>query len=142
MTAFIIDAYGRLLCVWQVPRSALQADFALDALEAALWQLRSDLDGLIHHFDCGSQYFAIRCVERPAGAGVELLGGPHGHGPNNAPAETIIGLYRTELSRRHGPRKGIDEGEYITLEWLDSVNHCCLLDPIGDILAAEYDAAY
>jgi putative transposase len=120
MTAFIIDAYGRLLCVWQVPRAALQADFALDALEAALWQLRGDLDGLIHHFDCGSQYFAIRCVERPAGAGVELLGGSHGH----------------------GPRKGIDEGEYITLEWLDSVNHCCLLDPIGDILAAEYEAAY
>ena len=60
----------------------------------------------------------------------------------DALAETIIGLYKTELIRRHGPWKGIDDVEYATLEWLDWFNHRRLLEPIGDIPPAEYEATY
>jgi len=60
----------------------------------------------------------------------------------DALAETIIGLYKTELIPRHGPWKGIDDVEYATLEWLAWFNHRRLLEPIGDIPSAEYEAAY
>jgi len=61
---------------------------------------------------------------------------------DNALAETISGLCKTELIRRDGPWKGIDDVEYATLEWLDWFNHCRPLEPIGDIPPAEYEAAY
>jgi putative transposase len=57
-------------------------------------------------------------------------------------AETIIGLYKTELVRRRGPWKGIDEVEYATLEWVDWFNHHRLLEPIGYVPPAELEAAY
>src|SRR5665811_921612 len=56
--------------------------------------------------------------------------------------EAFIGLYKTELIHRHGPWKGIDDVEYATLEWLAWFNHRRLLEPIGDIPPAEYEAAY
>ena len=53
------------------------------------------------------------------------------HRSFNALAETIIGLYKTELVRRRGPWKGLDQIEYATLEWVDWSNHRRLLEPIG-----------
>ena len=53
----------------------------------------------------------------------------------------IIGLYKTELIRRRGPWKGIDDVEYGTLEWVDWCNHRRLLEPIGDVPPAEFEAA-
>ena len=113
------NAYSRFLCGWQVSRS-LRTDLALDALEMALWQRRGDLQGLVHHSDRGGQYLSIRYTERLAKAGVELSVGSCGDA-YDALAETIIGLYKTELIRRHGPLrhgpwKGIDDVEYATLE--------------------------
>jgi transposase InsO family protein len=61
---------------------------------------------------------------------------------DNALAETIIGLYKTELIRRRGPWKGLDDVEYSTLEWVDRFNHRRLLEPIGDVPPAEFEAAY
>ena len=60
----------------------------------------------------------------------------------NALAETIIGLYKTELIRRRGPWKGIDDVEYGTLEWVDWFNHRRLLEPIGHVPPAEFEEAY
>jgi transposase InsO family protein len=60
----------------------------------------------------------------------------------NALAETIIGLYKTELIRRRGPWRGIDDVEYATLEWVDWFNHRRLLEPIGDVPPAEFEAAH
>jgi putative transposase len=57
-------------------------------------------------------------------------------------AETIIGPYKTELVRRRGPWKGIDQVEYATLEWLDWFNHRRLLEPIGYVPPAEFEAAH
>jgi putative transposase len=139
-TSFVIDAYSRFIVGWQASRS-LRADLALDALEMAIWH-RSGLDGLIHHSDRGGQYLAIRYTERLGEAGAVNSVGSKGDSYDNALAETIIGLYKTELIRRCGPWKGIDDVEYATLEWVDWFNHRRLLEPIGDVPPAEFEADY
>ena len=139
--ALVIDAFSRFLVGWQASRS-LRTDLALDALEMAIWRRQAELDGLVHHSDRGSQYLSIRYTERLAEAGAVTSVGSVGDSYDNALAETIIGLYKTELIRRRGPWKGIDEVEYATLEWVDWFNHRRLLEPIGHLPPAEFEAAY
>ena len=139
--AFVIDAFSRFLVGWQASRS-LRTDLALAALEMAIWRRQTQLDGLVHHSDRGSQYLAIRYTERLAEAGVVTSVGSRGDSYDNALAETIIGLYKTELIRRRGPWKGLDQVEYATLEWVDWFNHRRLLEPIGHVPPAEFEAAY
>ena len=88
------------------------------------------------------QYLSIRYTERLAEAGAITSVGSRGDSYDNALAETIIGLYKTELIRRRGPWKGIDEVEYATLEWVDWFNHRRLLEPIGHLPPAEFEATY
>ena len=137
----ILDVFSRFIVGWQASRS-LRTDLALDALEMAIWARRSELEGLVHHSDRGSQYLAIRYTERLAEAGAVTSVGSRGDSYDNALAETIIGLYKTELVRRRGPWKGIDQVEYATLEWVDWFNHRRLLEPIGHVPPAEFEAAY
>jgi putative transposase len=139
--AFIIDAYSRLLVGWQLA-GHLRTDLALDALEMAIWRRQAQLEGLVHHSDRGSQYLSIRYTERLAEAGAACSVGSRGDSYDNALAETIIGLYKTELIRRRGSWKGLDEVEYATLEWVDWFNHRRLLEPIGHVPPAEFEAAY
>jgi putative transposase len=139
-TSFIIDAYSRAIVGWRSSRS-LRADLALDALEMAIWA-RRDLDQLIHHSDRGAQYLAIRYTERLGEQGAVNSVGSKGDSYDNALAETIIGLYKTELIRRSGPWKGLDDVEYATLEWVDWFNHRRLLEPIGYVPPAEFEATY
>jgi putative transposase len=108
----------------------------------AIWRRRAGLEGLVHHSDRGSQYLAIRYTERLTEAGAVTSVGSRGDSYDNALAETIIGLYTTELIRRRGPWKGLDEVEYATLEWVDWFNHRRLLEPIGHVPPAEFEAAY
>jgi putative transposase len=139
--AFIVDAYSRFIVGWQTSTS-LRTDLALDALEMAIWRRQGDLDGLVHHSDRGVQYLAIRYTERLAEAGAVTSVGSRGDSFDNALAETIIGLYKTELIRRRGPWKGIDDVEYATLEWVDWFNHRRLMEPIGLVPPAEFENAY
>jgi putative transposase len=139
--AFVVDAFSRFIVGWQASRS-LRTDLALDALEMAIWSRRGELEGLVHHSDRGSQYLAIRYTERLAEAGAVTSVGSRGDSYDNALAETIIGLYKTELIRRRGPWKGLDEVEYATLEWVDWFNHRRLLAPIGYIPPAELEVDY
>jgi putative transposase len=138
--AFVVDAFSRFIVGWQASRS-LRTGLALDALEMAIWRRRGGLDGLVHHSDRGSQYLSIRYTERLAEAGVVTSVGSRGDSYDNALAETIIGLYKTELVRRRGPWKGIEDVEYATLEWVDWFNHRRLLEPIGHLPPAEFEAA-
>jgi putative transposase len=138
--AFIIDAFSRFLVGWQASRS-LRTDLALDALEMAIWRRQAQLEGLVHHSDRGGQYLSIRYTERLAEAGAVTSVGSRGDSFDNALAETIIGLYKTELIRRRGPWRGLDEVEYATLEWVDWFNHRRLLEPIGHVPPAEFEAA-
>jgi putative transposase len=139
--AFVIDAFSRFLVGWQASRS-LRTDLALDALEMAIWRRQAQLDGLVHHSDRASQYLSIRYTERLAEAGAVTSVGSRGDSYDNALAETIIGLYKTELIRRRGPWKGIDDVEYATLEWVDWFNHRRLLQPIGYVPPAEFEATH
>ena len=138
--AFIIDVFARRIVGWQVSRS-LHTELVLDALEQALWS-RTGTVGLIHHSDRGCQYLSIRYTERLAEANIDSSVGSVGDSYDNALAETINGLYKTEVIRRRGPWKNIDEVEYATLEWVDWFNNRRLLEPIGNIPPAEYEMMY
>jgi transposase InsO family protein len=138
--AFVTDVFSRRIVGWRVSRS-LETGLALDALEQALWdRLDGDAAGLVHHSDRGSQYLSIRYSERLSAAGIEPSVGSVGDSFDNAMAETINGLYKTEVIYRRGPWRGLDDVEYATLEWVDWFNHRRILEPIGDIPPAEYEA--
>ena len=138
--AFVIDVYARRIVGWRVANS-LRTDLVLDALEQALYS-RTGTQGLIHHSDRGCQYLSIRYTERLAEAGVNASVGSVGDSYDNALAETINGLYKTEVIRRRAPWRHIDAVEYATLEWVDWFNHRRLLEPIGDVPPAELEQAY
>jgi transposase InsO family protein len=138
--AFIIDVFARRIVGWRVSRS-LHTELVLDALEQALWS-RTGTVGLIHHSDRGCQYLSIRYTERLAEANIDSSVGSVGDSYDNALAETINGLYKTEVIRRRGPWKNIDEVEYATLEWVDWFNNRRLLEPIGNVPPAEYEMMY
>ena len=140
--AFVIDAYARRIVGWRVSNT-LRSDLALDALEQALYERAPREDqGLIHHSDRGSQYLSIRYTERLKQAGLEPSVGSVGNSYDNALAESIIGLYKTEVIRRRGPWRDIEAVEFATLEWVHWFNHRRLLEPIGNIPPAEREAAY
>lgn len=140
--AFVIDVYARSIVGWRVSRS-LKTELVLDALEQAIWA-RKDTTNLIHHSDRGSQYLSIRYSERLAEAGIESSVGSVGDSYDNALAETINGLYKTEIIRnpKRGPWRTIDDVEYATLEWVEWFNNRRLLEPIGNIPLAEYEKRY
>jgi transposase InsO family protein len=138
--AFVVDGFARRIIGWRVARS-MHAELVLDALEQALWS-RSDIQGVVHPSDRGSQYLSIRYSERLAEAGAQPSVGSVGDSYDNALAETIIGLYKAEVIHRRGPWRHLDAVEYATLEWVDGFNHRRLLEPIGNIPPAELEASY
>jgi putative transposase len=138
--AFVIDVYARSIVGWRVS-SSIKTELVLDALEQAL-HARSDTDGLVHHSDRGSQYLSIRYSERLAEVGIQASVGSRGDSYDNALAESIIGLYKTEVIWRQGPWRSIENVEYATLEWVDWFNNRRLLEPIGNIPPAEFEQAY
>jgi putative transposase len=140
--AFVIDVFARRIVGWRVS-SSLRSDLALDALEQALYD--RPLDGaerLIHHSDRGTQYLSIRYTERLAEAGIEPSVGTTGDSYDNALAETVIGLYKTEEIRRRGPWKTIEDVEFATLEWVAWYNSRRLLEPLGYVPPDEFERAY
>ena len=88
------------------------------------------------------QYLSIRYSERLAEAGVEPSVGSVGDSYDNALAETIIGLFKTEVIHHRGPWRHREAVEYATLEWVDWFNHRRLLEPIGHVPPAELELAY
>jgi transposase InsO family protein len=140
--AFVIDTYARRIVGWRVSGSAT-AGFVLDALEQAIHERRPVKGaGLIAHSDRGSQYLAIRYTERLVEEGIEPSVGSVGDSYDNALAETVIGLFKTEIIRPRGPWRSLEAVEFATLEWVDWFNHRRLLGPIGHIPPAEAEAAY
>ena len=140
--AFVIDAFARRIVGWRVSRS-MQTGFVLDALEQALHARRpAQGNGLIHHSDRGSQYVSIKYSERLADAGIEPSVGSVGDSYDNALAETVIGLFKTEVIHRRGPWRSLEAVEFATLEWVDWFNNRRLLEPIGNIPPAEAEAKY
>ena len=137
--AFVIDAYSRFIVGWRVA-TTLAADLALDALEQALWARNPKPERLVHHSDAGTQYLSIRYTDRLVETGISPSVGSVGDSYDNALAESVIGLYKTELIHHRGPWRNLDQVEYATLEYIDWFNHRRLLEPIGDIPPAEKEA--
>lgn len=140
--AFVVDVYARRIVGWRASATP-RTDLALDALEQALYErAQQGLEGLIHHSDRGSQYLSIRYTDRLREAGIEPSVGSVGDSYDNALAETVIGLFKTEVIRRRGPWKRLEDVEFATLEWVDWFNNRRLLEPIGDVPPAELEAEY
>ena len=83
----------------------------------------------MHHSDRGVQYLSIHYTERLAEAGIESSVGSVGDAYDNALAETIIGLYKTEVIHQLGPWRNGDHVEYEILRCVDWFNNRRLLEP-------------
>jgi transposase InsO family protein len=138
--AFITDVFSRKIVGWRVSNS-LRSDLALDALEQAI-HARPDISQLVHHSDRGMQYLSIRYTERLAEVGIEPSVGSVGDSYDNALAETIFGIYKTELIHHCGPWRNLEQVEFATLKWVDWFNNRRLFGPIGNMPPTEFEARY
>ena len=140
--AFVIDVFARRIVGWRVSAS-LRTDFVLDALEQAIYARCGDgTSGLVHHSDRGTQYLSMRYTHRLADAAIAPSVGSRGDSYDNALAESVIGLFKAEVIRRKGPWRSLEAVEFATLAWVDWFNHRRLLEPIGYVPPAEYEAPY
>ena len=140
--AFVIDVFARRIVGWRVSTS-MTTRFVLDALDQAIWQRKTlDNKSLVHHSDRGSQYLSIKYTERLAQAEIDLSVGTVGDAYDNALAECVIGLFKTEVINQIGPWKSMREVEWETLKWVDWYNNRRLLGPIGYIPPAEAEEAF
>jgi len=143
--AFVIDAYARRILGWRAATS-MRTALVLDTIEQAIWTRRregvTDLAGLTHHHDNGSQYASIAFTERLAGAGIDISVGAVGDALDNALAESVIGLFKTELVRRRGPWRTVDHVEAATLDWVDWFNDHRLLEVNGDLPPVQLEQAH
>ena len=140
--AFVIDVFARRIVGWRVSAS-LATDFVLDALEQAIYdRRRTGGEDLVHHSDRGAQYLSMRYTERLVDAAIAPSVGSRGDSYDNAMAESIIGLFKTELIQRKGPWRHLEGVEFATLAWVDWFNTRRLLEPIGYVPPAEYEAQY
>ena len=143
--AFVVDAYARRILGWRVA-STMATSMVLDAIEQAIWTRQQegvlDLKDVVHHTDRGSQYTSIRFSERLAEAGIQPSVGAVGSSYDNALAETINGLYKTELIKPRKPWRTIEDVEVATGEWVHWFNHRRLYEYCGDIPPIELEGAY
>jgi putative transposase len=143
--AFVIDAYARRILGWRCS-SSMTTPLVLDAIEQAIWTREregvTDLTGLVHHNDRGSQYTSIAFTERLLDAGIDASVGATGSSYDNALAETINGLYKTELIRPRGPWRTLEQVEIATLEWVDWFNHRRIAQHCDDLTPVEFEQAY
>ena len=138
--AFVIDVFSRRIVGWRA-HTTMRTSLVLDALEQALHDRETD-GQLIHHSDRGSQYLDMRYTSRLTEADIAPSVGSTGDSYDNALAESVIGLYKTEVIHRRGPWKGFDEVEYATLEWVAWFNTQRLLEPLGHVPPAEYEEQF
>ena len=116
--AFVTDVYSRRIVGWNVA-ATLKADILpLRALDMAAWAAGGKLDGLIHHADHGSNYLSLVYTDRIAELGAKPFTGTIGDSYDNAMAEAVNGLYKTELIRRRGPWRTVEQVELATLEYV------------------------
>ena len=143
-TAFVIDAYARRILGWSVA-TTMTSQLVVDAVEQAIWtrgREGKDLTGLVAHHDHGVQYMSVAYSERLDAAGIKPSTGAVGSSYDNALAESINGLYKTELVKRRGPWKGLDDLEIATAEWVDWYNHRRTFEYCDDLTPVEAEAAH
>ena len=147
--AFIIDVYSRRLVGWKAARS-MNTALVLDALNMAAWTRRhTSLDGLICHTDAGSQYTSVLYADRIDEVGAAPSIGTVGDSFDNAMAESVMGIFKTELHRNPaalatngGPWRGLDDLEIATCAWVSWFNEERLHSELDDQTPAEFEANY
>jgi putative transposase len=142
---FIVDAFSRMIVGWRVA-AHMRTGMVLDALEMARWSRGTQLEGLRCHSDAGSQFTSIRYGERLAEIGAQPSIGTVGDSFDNALAETVNGLYKTELiygpAQEGKPWKTVADVELATLGWVHWHNTQRLHGYTGDLPPAEFEAAF
>ena len=140
--AFIIDVFSRRILGWRAATS-MSTPLVLDALEMAIWARRkdgiTDLSGLVHHTDAGSQYTSIAFTERLVEAGVDASVGTVGDAYDNALAESHMGLYKSELIWPYGPWQGREHVEIETLDWVHWFNTDRPHESIDDLTPVQVE---
>lgn len=143
--AFIFDVFSRRIVGWRAA-TTMTTELVLDTLEHAIWSRSqegiTDLTGLVHHTDAGSQYTSFAFTTRLLEAGVDASVGSVGDAYDNALAESQIGIYKTELIRPEGPWRDVEHVEIETLNWVDWFNHERTHESIDDLTPAETEAAH
>lgn len=145
--AFVIDVFARKIVGWRVSTS-MTTEFVLDALNQAICQRVPSVAGLVHHSDRGSQYLSIKYTERLAEEGIDPSVGSVGDSYDNALAESVIGLFKTEVINFLGPWKSAAQVEWQTLKWVAWYNGNRIHSAIGyktpneaeDIFSADLNA--
>ena len=146
--AFITDVFARKSVGWRVstsmtPMTSMTTLFVLDALNQAVCQRRPQKGGgLIHHSDPGSRYLSVRYTERLVDAGIDPSVGTVGDSYDNAMAESIIGLFKTEVTKLLGPWKSVSQLEWETLKWVDWYNTKRVHSAIGYLTPTEAEEAF
>ncbi|NHB85736.1 IS3 family transposase [Tessaracoccus sp. HDW20] len=143
-TAFVTDVFSRRIVGWRT-MDRMPTDLPLDALEMALWvrdRAGQDVAGVIQHSDAGAQYTAIRYAERLADVGAIASIGTVGDSYDNALAESVVGLYKTECVKIDGPFRTADELELATLSWVHWFNENRLHSSIGYLTPIEKENEY
>jgi putative transposase len=141
-TAFVTDVHSRMIVGWRTA-SSMTADLVTDALEMAIFSRRRQLlRGVIAHSDAGSQYVSVAYTERLAEIHALASIGSIGDSYDNALAESVNGLYKTELIRRQGPWRHAEHVELATLTYVDWFNNRRLHSELGDIPPAEFEHDY
>ena len=129
--AFVIDVFSRMIVGWNVAGTLRAEVLLLQALNMAAWGARGSLDDLVHHADHGSNYLWVVYTDRINELGATPSTGSVGDSYDNALAEAVNGLYKTELIRRKGPWRTVEQVELATLEyvwwWNNARLHGCLL---------------
>jgi transposase InsO family protein len=147
--AFVVDVFSRRIVGWKAARS-MHASLVVDALNMAAWTRRGvSIDGVICHSDAGSQYTSIAYTDRLDEIDAAPSIGTIGDSFDNAMAESINALYKTELHRNPaalatngGPWRSLDDLEIATCGWVSWFNEERLHGELGDCTPAEVEAAY
>jgi putative transposase len=143
--AFVIDVFSRRVVGWRAA-TQMTTPLVLAALEMALWTRRkdgiTDLAGLVHHNDAGSQYTSIAFAQALIEAGVDASVGSVGDAYDNALAENHMGLYKSELIHSYGPWKGLQHLETATLDWVHWFNTQRPHESIQDLTPIQAEQTY
>ena len=144
--AFIIDVFSRRLVGWKASRT-MTASLVVDALNMAAWTRHTKLDGLICHTDAGAQYTSVSYTDRIDELGVSASIGTVGDSFDNAMAESVMGIFKTELHRNPavladngGHWRGLDDLEVATCAWVSWFNEERLHGELDDRAPVEIEA--
>jgi putative transposase len=140
--ALIVDVFSRRIVGWALA-GHMRTELPLEALELAVWtRQRNGLDGLIAHTDAGCQYLAVRYADALHTVGAVASVGSVGDSFDNALVESTIGQLKTELIKRRGPWRTLEQVEFALFEYIDWWNHRRLHSEIGMRPPVEVEDEY